>query len=112
MALEILSKKYMDTVNLNDEIIQQIKTVYDPEISVNIYDLGLIYDIRHADDVVEIDMTLTSAFCPAAETIPNEVKSAVSRIPSIKEVTVNIVWEPAWGRDMISDEAKLELGIY
>lgn len=99
-------------MEITDLIIERIRTVYDPEISVNIYDLGLIYNISCADGIVDIDMTLTSAWCPAAEQLPKAVKDAVSKLEDLKEVNVNIVWEPAWNRDMISDEARLQLGIY
>jgi FeS assembly SUF system protein len=96
----------------HDAIVEKIKGVYDPEIPVNIYDLGLIYDIKCEEGVVNIDMTLTSAFCPAAEQLPKQVKDAVSQLENITDVQVNIVWNPQWTQDMISDEAKLELGIY
>ena len=95
-----------------EQVIEAIRTVYDPEIHVNIYDLGLIYDICVDNDKVLIKMTLTSAFCPAAETLPSEVEEAVKEVSGVKEVAIEIVWEPAWTKDMMSDEAKLELGIY
>ncbi len=95
-----------------EQIIEAIRTVYDPEIHVNIYDLGLVYDICVVNDSVTVNMTLTSAFCPAAETLPNEVEEAIKEIPEVKEVKLNIVWDPPWTKDMMSDEAKLELGIY
>jgi len=96
----------------NDQIIEAIRTVYDPEIHVNIYDMGLVYGIDIKDNLVDIKMTLTSAFCPAAETLPKEVKQAVQELSKDVEVNITIVWEPAWDKDMMSDEAKLELGIY
>jgi len=95
-----------------EQIIEAIRTVYDPEIHVNIYDLGLIYDICVDNEKVKVKMTLTSAFCPAAETLPKEVEEAIKELPSVKEVSIDIVWEPSWNREMMSDEAKLELGIY
>lgn len=95
-----------------EQVIEAIRTVYDPEIHVNIYDLGLIYGIDVDNASVTIKMTLTSAFCPAAETLPKEVEEAVKEVSGVKEVTIEIVWEPAWTKDMMSDEAKLELGIY
>lgn len=95
-----------------EQIIEAIRTVYDPEIHVNIYDLGLVYDICVVNDVVTVKMTLTSAFCPAAETLPNEVKEAIADISEVKDVIIDIVWDPPWTKEMMSDEAKLELGIY
>ena len=93
-------------------IIEAIRKVYDPEIHVNIYDLGLIYHICVDNSNVKITMTLTSAFCPAAESLPNEVEEVVKALPGVEKVTIKIVWEPAWTKGMMSDEAKLELGIY
>jgi FeS assembly SUF system protein len=93
-------------------IIEAIRKVYDPEIHVNIYDLGLIYNICVDNSDVKITMTLTSAFCPAAESLPNEVEEVVKAVPGVEKVTIEIVWEPAWTKGMMSDEAKLELGIY
>jgi len=95
-----------------EQIIEAIRTVYDPEIHVNIYDLGLVYDICVVNDKVTVQMTLTSAFCPAAETLPGEVKDAINEIPKVKDVVIDIVWDPPWTKEMMSDEAKLELGIY
>jgi FeS assembly SUF system protein len=95
-----------------DQIIEAIRTVFDPEIHVNIYDLGLIYNIDIKKDQVHVQMTLTSAFCPAAETLPNEVEQAVKEVATDLDVNIEIVWEPTWTKDMMSDEAKLELGIY
>ena len=94
-----------------DEIIEACKTIYDPEIPVNIYDLGLIYDIAIENNVAILTMTLTSPFCPVAEDIPLWVKSAVESVPSIEKANVTIVWEPPWGLDNISDEGKLTLGL-
>ncbi len=95
-----------------EQVIEAIRTVYDPEIHVNIYDLGLIYDICVDNSTVAVKMTLTSAFCPAAETLPSEVEEAIKEISEVTEVKLDIVWEPPWNKDMMSDEAKLELGIY
>ena len=97
---------------MENKVIEAIKTVYDPEIHVNIYDLGLIYGIEIDEKTAHIKMTLTSAFCPAAETLPSEVKEAVLEVDGIDSVNIEIVWEPAWDKDMMSDVAKLELGIY
>ncbi|MEK7819269.1 MAG: iron-sulfur cluster assembly protein [Bacteroidota bacterium] len=97
---------------LRDQIIEQIKTCYDPEIPVNIYDLGLIYEINiEQNGDVLIKMTLTSAMCPAAQSIPPEIKQKVEIIPELKNVRVEIVWEPRWETAMMSDEARLSLGM-
>lgn len=94
-----------------DEIITQIRTVFDPEIPVNIYDLGLIYEIRINDGgLVDVIMTLTSPNCPEAETIPPTVQGVVEKVDGIEGVKVDIVWEPAWNPEMMSEDAKLELG--
>lgn len=95
-----------------EQVIEAIRTVYDPEIHVNIYDLGLIYDICVDKGNVQVKMTLTSAFCPAAESLPTEVEEAIKEISGVKEVSLEIVWDPPWTKDMMSDVAKLELGIY
>lgn len=95
-----------------DEIIEVIKTVYDPEIPVNIYDLGLIYDIRFINEAqIEVDMTLTSPNCPVAESMPQEVKGKVNQLPGILSTKVNIVFDPPWEKEMMSIEAMLELGL-
>ena len=96
---------------MEDAVINVLKTVYDPEIPVNIYELGLIYDIRVDDDNnVEVDMTLTTPNCPVAESLPEEVKKKVSLIAGIGNAEVNLVWEPPWDKEMMSEEAKFELG--
>lgn len=95
-----------------EDIIEVIKTVYDPEIPVNIYDLGLIYTIRFVNDVqIEIDMTLTSPNCPVAESMPMEVKAKVNQLPDILTTKVNIVFDPPWQKEMMSIDAMLELGM-
>ena len=95
-----------------EAIIAQIRTIYDPEIPVNIHDLGLIYAIDLTDDnSVLIRMTLTAPACPVAGTMPGMVEEAVKAIPGINDCSVELVWDPPWNREMISDEAKLELGI-
>ena len=96
----------------NDSVITALKTVFDPEIDVNIYDLGLIYSINIVENNVSIIMTLTSAFCPEAEAIPKMVKDAVFAIGNVNEITIAVTMDPPWTPDKISDEAKLELGIY
>tara|TARA_B110000438_G_C15318321_1_gene438384 strand:+ start:137 stop:460 length:324 start_codon:yes stop_codon:yes gene_type:complete len=97
---------------LGEEIIKVICTIFDPEIPVNIYELGLIYDVEVSDEGdVRIEMTLTSPNCPVAESLPAEVKEKVKDINLINDVKVNIVFEPPWTKDMMSEEAKLELGM-
>ena len=100
-----------DKLALQERIIEALKTVYDPEIPVNIYDLGLIYRIELTDDAcAEIDMTLTAPNCPAADFIMEDVRMRVEGITGITAATINLVFEPEWDKDMMSEEAKLELG--
>ena len=102
----------MENLSLENKIISTISEIYDPEIPVNIYDLGLIYDVRIDEFFnVHIEMTLTSPNCPVAESLPEEVKTKVANIDKIKKVKVNITFEPPWTKEMMSEEAKLELGI-
>lgn len=96
---------------LEDEIIEALQTVYDPEIPYNIYGLGLIYGIKIDGNNVIIDMTLTSPGCPMADFIVNDVRQAVKNIYSINKVDVNLVFEPMWNEDKMTTAAKLELGI-
>ena len=99
-------------MELKDKVIAEIKKIYDPEIPVNIYELGLIYDINvDKDNNVKIDMTLTSPNCPVAESLPNEVKNSVKEIKEIKDVDLNLVWEPPWDKSMMTESAKLELNL-
>ncbi len=101
----------MDTT-LETKIISAIKTIYDPEIPVNIYDLGLIYQIEvDADKTVRILMTLTTANCPEAEVLPGEVMEAVRAIDGVGQVEVNLTFDPPWSQDNLSEEARLELGL-
>lgn len=94
-----------------EEIVRYLKTVYDPEIPVNIYDLGLIYKIDLQDDgVLLIEMTLTAPNCPAADFIVEDVTQKMRSVEGVKDVKVNIVFEPEWSKEMMSEEAKLELG--
>ncbi|WP_205524101.1 SUF system Fe-S cluster assembly protein [Oceanomicrobium pacificus] len=96
---------------LYDQVVEACRTVHDPEIPVNIYDLGLIYTIEISDEnEVEIIMTLTAPGCPVAGEMPGWVAEAVEPLPGVKTVNVQLVWEPQWGMDMMSDEARLELG--
>ena len=99
-----------DFLQKEEAVLRMIKTVYDPGIPVNIYDLGLIYKIDIEETTCTIDMTLTAPSCPAADFLVEDVKMKVSSVEGIKEVVVNIVFEPEWNKDMMSEEAKLELG--
>ena len=96
---------------LMDKIVEKLKSVYDPEIPVDIYELGLIYDVRINEKKVSMDMTLTSPHCPVAESLPMEVKRSVEEIPEIEEVEVKIVWDPPWDKTKMSESAKLELNL-
>ncbi len=101
-----------EKTNIEERIVDVLKTVYDPEIPVNIYDLGLIYKIDVKDDVsVDIDMTFTAPTCPAADFILEDVRQKVDSLTGVKSTTVNLVFEPAWDMSMLSEEAKLELGM-
>jgi len=97
---------------LEEKVIEVLKNCYDPEIPVNIFELGLIYEIGIDDDTnVEIKMTLTSPACPVAGSLPGEVEYKVKNIPEVNDVKVKLVWNPPWDKDMMSDVAKLELGM-
>ena len=98
-------------MNLKEKIITEIKKIYDPEIPVNIYELGLIYDIKVDDNNVEVKMTLTSPNCPVAESLPKEVKDSILKIKDVKDVDLKLVWEPPWNQTMMSEAAKLELNL-
>lgn len=101
----------MTKKELEKAIIEALKTVYDPEIPVDVFELGLIYEVKIDDDFnVAIDMTLTSPNCPVAESMPQEVEDKVGAVDGVKSSKVNIVFDPAWDRDMMSEEAQLELG--
>ena len=94
------------------KIIEVIKKIFDPEIPVNIYELGLIYKIEVLENKkINIDMTLTSPNCPAAESLPNQVKEDIMELKEVSEVNLNLVWEPAWSPERMSEAAKLELNI-
>lgn len=98
-------------MELEDTIVAVLKTIYDPEIPVDIYELGLIYEVKiDKENNVEIEMTLTSPNCPVAETMPKEVEDKVAYILGVKSAKVNIVFDPPWTKDMMSEEAQLELG--
>ncbi len=96
---------------IEEAVIEMLKTVYDPEIPVNIYDLGLIYkvDVLEEGEVV-LDMTLTAPNCPAADFIMEDVRQKIESIDGVKNATINLIFEPEWNKDMMSEEAKLELG--
>lgn len=101
----------MTRLELEDQVIAALKTIYDPEIPVDIYELGLIYNIDiNEDHDVLIDMTLTSPSCPVAESLPAEVEQKVKGLEQIKSATVKITFDPPWEKDMMSEEAQLELG--
>ena len=98
--------------DLKDRVISEIKKIYDPEIPVNIYELGLIYKIEIDDDkTVDIEMTLTSPNCPVAESLPNSVKDNILKVDGIKDVNLKLVWDPPWSKDKMSEAAKLELNL-
>lgn len=100
-----------EKLRLEERIVEVLKTVYDPEIPVDVYNLGLIYRIElHEDASLDVDMTLTAPNCPAADFIMEDVRLKLDGIDGIKEAKVTLVFEPEWDKDMMSDEAKLELG--
>jgi len=107
-----MSDKTVDTTILGEKILRVIKTIYDPEIPVDIYELGLIYDVFVNEDFeVKILMTLTTPNCPVAETLPLEVEEKVKSINEVKNAEVEITFDPPWSQDLMSEEAKLELGM-
>ena len=98
--------------DLKDKVISEIKKIYDPEIPVNIYDLGLIYDVKvNKENFVEIKMTLTTPNCPVAESLPKEVKDSIMQLEEVDKVDLDLVWEPPWDISMMSEAAKLELNL-
>ena len=95
-----------------EQIIEEIKKIYDPEIPVNIYELGLIYDVQVVkESFAKIKMTLTTPNCPVAESLPKEVKESAMQVEGIEDVDLELVWDPPWNKDMMSDAAKLELNL-
>ena len=98
-------------MEIKDKIINEIKKIYDPELPVNIYELGLIYDIKIVGKKAEIKMTLTTPNCPVAESLPKEVKEGVMQVEGIEDVDLELVWDPPWNKDMMSEAAKLELNL-
>ena len=98
--------------DIKNKVIEVVKKIYDPEIPVNIYELGLIYDIHvDKDNNVKIDMTLTTPNCPVAESLPKEVKDSIMEIKEVNKVELDLVWEPPWDKSMMSEAAKLELNL-
>lgn len=98
-------------IDLENKVVEVLKTIYDPEIPVDVFELGLIYEVNIDEEHnVSIDMTLTSPNCPVAETMPKEVEEKVTAIEGVNSAKVNIVFDPPWDKDMMSEEAKLELG--
>lgn len=98
---------------LRDRVEDALRTVYDPEIPVNIYELGLIYSLEASEaGDVEVRMTLTTPHCPAAASMPAEIEQKVRDVPGVREVKVELVWDPPWDREMMSEAARLELGFY
>ena len=101
------------TLALKPRVIDALATVFDPEIPVNIYELGLIYDVEiDAGGTVRVAMTLTSPACPSAQQLPGEVRQKVREVPGVTDVTVEVVWDPPWTMDRMSDAAKLQLGVF
>lgn len=101
------------TDTMRENIVAALRTIYDPEIPVNIYDLGLIYSIEiEPDGHIEIEMTLTAPACPVAGEFPGTVEACVSDVPGVTSVHVELVWEPAWSMDSMTEDVKLELGLY
>jgi FeS assembly SUF system protein len=106
--------KYTDEqiATIGENIIKTLKTVFDPEIPVDIYELGLVYDVQISEDGdVKVVMTLTTPNCPVAESLPQEVKEKVAGVENVKSVDLELTFEPSWNKDMMSEEAKFELGI-
>ena len=98
--------------DIKNKVVEEIKKIYDPEIPVNIYELGLIYKVEVDDkNKVNVDMTLTSPNCPVAESLPKEVKENIMKVEGVSEVSLSLVWEPPWDKDKMSEAAKLELNL-
>ena len=97
---------------IRERVIEQLKTVFDPEIPVNVYELGLIYEVTvDADGATQVKMTLTTPMCPAAEELPPEVETKTRAVPGVTSVQLDLVWDPPWSPEMMSDAAKLDLGM-
>ena len=107
-----MSEEIIETAELGDKIVGVLKTIYDPEIPVDIYELGLIYDIKvESENLVKVKMTLTTPNCPVAESLPKEVKDSIMELPEVKDVDLQLVWDPPWDKTMMSEAAKLELNL-
>jgi len=112
-AIEATATAVTDPSDIENGIVEALKTVYDPEIPVNIYELGLIYDIDIQEDgAVKVKMTLTAPGCPVAGTLPVEVKNKVESVPGVTAAEVELVWDPAWNPSMMSEAARLQLGMF
>ena len=98
-------------MEIKDKIINEIRKIYDPELPVNIYELGLIYDIQVKGKKAEIKMTLTTPNCPVAESLPKEVKDSIIQVKEVNDVDLELVWDPPWDKSMMSEAAKLELNL-
>ena len=99
-------------MDLKEKVIEEIKKIYDPEIPVNIYELGLIYEIKiEKDNNVKVKMTLTTPNCPVAESLPKEVKDSIMQVKEVNDVDLELVWDPPWDKSMMSEAAKLELNL-
>ena len=98
-------------MELKEKIIEEIKKIYDPEIPVNIYELGLIYNVSVKDKNVSVKMTLTTPNCPVAESLPKEVKDSIMNVEGVEKVDLELVWDPPWDKSMMTEAAKLELNI-
>ena len=98
-------------MDLKEKVITEIKKIYDPEIPVNIYELGLIYDIKIKDKDVQVKMTLTTPNCPVAESLPKEVKDSIMELKEVNKVDLDLGWDPPWDKSMMSEAAKLEINL-
>ena len=110
-----MSEEYFDVSpeELKEDVIEMLKTIYDPEIPVNIYELGLIYDVDVSEEGnVDINMTLTAPGCPVAQSFPGDIEAKVATVVSVNKVKVELVWDPPWTKDMMSEAAQLQLGMF
>ena len=98
-------------MEVKDKIITEIRKIYDPELPVNIYELGLIYDIKVENYTAKVKMTLTTPNCPVAESLPKEVEDSIMQVEGVEKVDLELVWDPPWNKDMMSEAAKLELNL-
>jgi FeS assembly SUF system protein len=112
LSADTADERQAEVDSLGDRVIEALRTVYDPEIPVNVFELGLVYKVDIDDhNVVRIEMTLTSPMCPVAETLPDEVKAKVEAVEGVSGAEVEVVWDPPWNPSMMTEEAQLELGI-